>query len=248
MDIAGVPANVQDTTAETLRRSLYQNGVICVAGAGNNRLHDLSLKQPVGSGGANTELIVVGAAQLDGERADFSTYIDIRRRGILSLYALGEGVCGASSNSIEEMRCVRGTSPATATIAGLVAYHLANPVIRNQMITNSAGEISYSTMGMRMKRFLQTQGTDQKGTWPDGIPRAAMNEEVICTPATGTATAPAAVSTDFGIYLYRDSRSIFNDPGFFRADGTLRHFVPALNVISTGLTLTLPNFQSPVST
>ncbi|KAM0663940.1 hypothetical protein ACHAPH_000323 [Verticillium nonalfalfae] len=168
---------------------LMAQGIVAVASAGNDALkedeylRDLSYSTPRAAGGRDSGLIVVGNARYDGSRNLKSQYVDVRRKGILSLYNIGTDVDCAETESNEAgesgqtWKHQSGTSPATAITAGMAAYLLSHPLIGRQLRAGGNGQVA-----MNVKNYLINTGQRLKGDagTGDGVPRAALGEMVPC--------------------------------------------------------------------
>ncbi|KAL5334298.1 hypothetical protein BJX70DRAFT_405543 [Aspergillus crustosus] len=162
----------------------WAHGISTVASAGNdegkgysNTITDLSYALPRGAGGTNTPLIVVGNAQYDNERYRTSNYRDSGSRGILSVYNVGTDVeCGVLNSewAVE----AGGSSQATAITAGMVAYYLTQPALKEQFMASGLEEFARN-----VKRHVVDTATTYKWggcCWADNIPRAALGDVVRC--------------------------------------------------------------------
>ncbi|CRK26458.1 hypothetical protein BN1708_004187 [Verticillium longisporum] len=146
---------------------------------------DLSYSTPRAAGGRDSGLIVVGNAQYDGSRNLKSPHVDVRRKGILSLYNIStdvdcagtESVSNEAGDSGQTWKHQSGTSPATAITAGMAAYLLSHPVIGPQLRAGGNGQVA-----MNVKNYLINTGQRLKGdaATGDGVPRAALGEMVPC--------------------------------------------------------------------
>ncbi|KAI0379304.1 peptidase S8/S53 domain-containing protein [Hypomontagnella monticulosa] len=191
--IKGQPKNTIDPFADLLDRIKSAN-IVAVASSGNDKTHDLNEWTPRKNGGADTKMIVVGAADHNSQRCGFSTYIDSAQKGILSLYAIGEKVmcAGKGSSGVDtQYNSPSGSSPATAQVAGIVAMYLA------QGLTTVADA----------KDYLLSEAKRLKGTnWPNDGPgakagpgplRAGIGVQVPCTVNNARqATQPTWIEPD----------------------------------------------------
>ncbi|KAF3345304.1 hypothetical protein VdG2_06555 [Verticillium dahliae VDG2] len=160
-------------------------GIVAVASAGNDALkedevvRDLSYSTPRAAGGRDSGLIVVGNAQYDGSRNLKSQHVDVRRKGILSLYSIGTDVDCAGTESVsneaggsgQTWKHQSGTSPATAITAGMAAYLLSYPVIGPQLRAGGNGQVA-----MNVKNYLINTGQTLKGdaATGDGVPPGSV--------------------------------------------------------------------------
>ncbi|KAM7183470.1 Peptidase S8/S53 domain containing protein [Rhypophila sp. PSN 637] len=103
--------------------------VVPVARSGNGGTDkggdDLSDHTPRKWGGSSSDVIVVGNTNVESARYYQSTFLDRENRGILTVYAMGQLVPCADSKGDNQYKPDTGSSPATATMAGLVALKLA---------------------------------------------------------------------------------------------------------------------------
>ncbi|KAH8812944.1 peptidase S8/S53 domain-containing protein [Xylogone sp. PMI_703] len=82
---------LDDKTDPVLTRFNNAN-IATVMSAGNNATNDLSAHTPQRWAGSDTNHIVVGAADQNGLRAEFSTFLDSGLKGYLSVYTIGVNV------------------------------------------------------------------------------------------------------------------------------------------------------------
>lgn len=209
-------------------------GIAASASAGNYGRHpdiniqDLSFMTPRRNGGTNSPLIVVGNNGLTNVRYPTSQHIDSRAAGILSIYAVGDTcVCGnydsdsantaAAQNSFEHLIDGKiGTSQANAQTAGVIANMLIDPAKRRELIAGGLPNFA-----MALKKSLLDMATDNKGTFPDLIPRLSNNITIPCTAnvIAGPPNTPAA-----------------NTPPFMQFG-----LAPAYQEVATGKVVTFPN-------
>ncbi|KAH7324125.1 peptidase S8/S53 domain-containing protein [Stachybotrys elegans] len=181
-------------------------GVVTVSAASNNGNDDMGTQCPTAAGGRDTGLIVVGNANMEGRNAG-SSERDSSGNGILTLYAMGHDVCGAEPYYSEGCLVKSGASPATAQVAGLAAYYLADPQARTDIFGSpDPGENSWPQVSLMMKRYLENIGTRAKGTaWARGIPRAALDEQLACQVAAPDQITPLTDShPDSGTLIQYD--------------------------------------------
>jgi hypothetical protein len=165
---------------------IYNKNVVAVASTGNDASQQLTNATPRLNGGRNTALIVVGATARDSSKWQHTTYLDSGSAGIMSIYANGVNVLCAGHLADDSYKLNSGSSPATAMVAGLVAMHLARGD------TTPAGA----------KAYILGRARQLKGNWapdpaganqpPNGVPRAALGNQVPCTP-TDPNNVPVAV-------------------------------------------------------
>ncbi|CRK24670.1 hypothetical protein BN1723_003196, partial [Verticillium longisporum] len=187
----GTPVTKYTDPYQVYLPEFMAQGIVAVASAGNDALkedeniRDLSYSTPRAAGGRDSGLIVVGNARYDGSRNLKSQYVDVRRKGILSLYNIGTDVDCAGTESLsneagdsgQTWKHQSGTSPATAITAGMAAYLLSHPVIGPQLRAGGNGQVA-----MNVKNYLINTGQRLKGDagTGDGVPRAALGEMVPC--------------------------------------------------------------------
>ena len=146
-------------------------GVVVVCAAGNDGEDNtpVYLHSPRKFGGFFNNLIVVGNAMHDGTRNPSSQYLDSTGTDIVTAYALGTQVLVAWYEGDFGYTVIDGTSPATATTAGLISSWLSRG----------------ATTAQEVKTFLLATSESRKGlVWPeeDGriIARLATDIEVPC--------------------------------------------------------------------
>ncbi|KAG7118890.1 hypothetical protein HYQ45_015432 [Verticillium longisporum] len=187
----GAPVTKYTDPYQVYLPEFMAQGIVAVATAGNDALkedevvRDLSYSTPRAAGGRDSGLIVVGNAQYDGSRNLKSQHVDVRRKGILSLYSIGtdvdcagtESVSNEAGDSGQTWKHQSGTSPATAITAGIAAYLLSHPVIGPQLRAGGNGQVA-----MNVKNCLINTGQRLKGdaATGDGVSRAALGEMVPC--------------------------------------------------------------------
>ncbi|KAL7941527.1 hypothetical protein V8C42DRAFT_360761 [Trichoderma barbatum] len=169
----------------SLLQRFYDNGIVVVNAAANSDQEDLAATEPTASGGRDVGLIVVGRTDITGQSYK-SSHIDSSGKGILSLYAVGHVVCGAgrAANGKDLYRCTTGASFSAPQVAGLAAYYLSIPAVHAKITAQGNSQVS-----LNMKNHLRQVGLSRKGVWPDGVPRAALDEEIDCqvsNPPTAT--------------------------------------------------------------
>ncbi|KAI5455943.1 hypothetical protein BGZ63DRAFT_409575 [Mariannaea sp. PMI_226] len=192
---------------------IYPHGIVAVA-AGHNKVdEDLAAFEPQARGGNDAPLIVVGNANHDGERyvgegGRGSSIIDSSGKGILSVYAMGEKICGAvTRGAYNKFLCTTGCSPAAAQVAGLSAYYLAKPSIRARMLDDTNGPVS-----LNVKNLLRDIGLKKKGKMGgDGLPRVAIDEWVDCETSEGPASKPEWISPGDGEPYDFSDPAVFGD-------------------------------------
>lgn len=180
---------------------LYSQGIVVVCSAGNlGRIGaPLNALTPRLHGGANTPLIVVGSTTFDGNRFLGSQVVDPNGDGILSIYANGVDILSAWFQGDDEYTTATGTSEATATTSGMVAYFLANDALQAQFAANGLNNVASNVkaylihLGIQMKGTARTDPNTTPNT-PDPVPRLANGETVDCTQQNGQITAPAYVT------------------------------------------------------
>ncbi|KAL5334222.1 hypothetical protein BJX70DRAFT_378887 [Aspergillus crustosus] len=166
----------------------WANGIATVTSSGNTaarrnvpaEVKDLSYALPRALGSATNPLIVVGNAQADGTRNPASNFRDSKNLGILSIYNIGNVECADLNGNWD---IGSGTSVATALTAGLMAYYISQPDLKAQFAADGQAEFA-----MNVKQYLIDTATQYKGTWNDGVPRAASGDVVRC--ADGMAGRP----------------------------------------------------------
>jgi len=201
---AGLPPN---DVFDTMFQLLWNIGISTVSSAGNQgnqqgvlaQYLDLAYMVPRQKGGTNSPHMVLGNCQYDSSRNPSSQYLDAGNLGILSLYAVGTNVdCaqpfddqGSPANDLRWGIEPAGTSQATASTAGLIAYYLSRPDLN---IRN----VPANQVPMAVKNFVIAQANLYKGNAgaanlpngnPDNVPRAASGDIVPCTNPTGAAPA-----------------------------------------------------------
>ncbi|KAH8810884.1 hypothetical protein F5884DRAFT_897418 [Xylogone sp. PMI_703] len=154
-----------DPFTDLLSRMTAAN-IVPVASTGNDENADLSVATPRKHGGSATSLIVVGAVDNLGNRWSHTTHLDSSGRNIASVYANGVDIVCAHAAGPNIYRRQSGSSPATATVAGMIAYYLSRGL----------------TTPALAKGFLIQEATRLKGNWADGIPRVGLLNQVTCTP------------------------------------------------------------------
>ncbi|KAL5332123.1 peptidase S8/S53 domain-containing protein [Aspergillus crustosus] len=167
---------------DTMLNWFWAKGMITTTSAGNQensatatqQEKDLAWGFPRSLGGANSPLIVVGNAKTDTQRYPTSSYRDSSNDGILSIYSYGEWLECATLNGQWKTGSI-GTSGANAIIAGLLAYYLSQPDLKAQFQADGLQNV-----GWNAKQYLLNQATQLKGTFEDGIPRAASGDLVPC--------------------------------------------------------------------
>jgi hypothetical protein len=164
---------------------VYPQGIVAVNAASNVATEDLASQEPSMTGGSSSGLIVVGNADQNSNNAG-SSAVDTSGTGILTIYANGVNICAAARAAPFDYVCQSGSSPATAQVAGLAAYYLSIPSVQNQIVAPGMSQVS-----LTMKNYLISVATSRKGTFPDKVPRAAIDEEINCqTSNPFTLTVP----------------------------------------------------------
>ncbi|KAL5337978.1 hypothetical protein BJX70DRAFT_399072 [Aspergillus crustosus] len=173
----------EDTVFDTVFNWFWDKGIVTVTASGNHELQDdpsakksLDSHLPRSIGGTSSPLIVVRNAQADNTRNPTSTYRVANPEdnpGILSLYNLGTDIeCAAMNGGYKQST---GSSLSSASTAGLVAYYLSQPDLKAKFNQHGLEEFV-----MNVKHYLIDTAEEYKGTFDDGIPRAALGEVVGC--------------------------------------------------------------------
>jgi hypothetical protein len=182
-DLAALPVipsqalNTMDPFRDIVNR--FTGLAVLVVASGNDPTADLATATPQTNGGANTDMIVVGAASLNHLRAPFSTFLDSSKDDILTIYGPGVDVVAADlapTFPFARYTTTSGSSHATAIVAAIISIYL--------------------TLGMtsinNAKAFLLQQAITLKGNnWPPDQgslthPRAGIAVQVTCTPTVST--------------------------------------------------------------
>ncbi|KAI1410322.1 peptidase S8/S53 domain-containing protein [Hypoxylon sp. FL1857] len=198
------PENTVDPFADLLQRTEQAN-IIPVASSGNYENQDLTDNTPRRNGGANTNMIVVGAADETSSRYSTSTFKDPSGQNILSIYAMGRRVVCAGQDSPNSYKRNTGSSPATAQVAGIVAMYLAKGL----------------TTVPNAKQYLLQEALRLKGgNWPNdgmgappgaGPPRAAVGWQIPCQKANAPLATQPPYEPPIDRY-YTDTSGAYSKP------------------------------------
>lgn len=135
MDADGLPnPNNPDAPEFWGIYELMKQGVVLVTSTGNageGKLGRLNTEPAVCS--EYLGIVSVGATHSDGVVTGYTQYKPVEpwMKSEVVAWAAGDGYTCADHTGICNTRPVQGTSPAAATIAGLVAYYLGRPEHRN---------------------------------------------------------------------------------------------------------------------
>jgi Subtilase family len=176
--------------------SLVHGGLVAVTSSGNEAIRGnfLTDETPRCHGGPlpdNNQMIVVGAADYNGRRAAFSTYLNPVGENILTVYGPGVEVISADYLVDDAWSITSGSSHATAQVAAIVAGYLKN--VPGVNVNN-------------VKQYLIDQSVMLKGLnfavddprFPPH-PRVGVASQIACTPIdtnnVPTATQPPTFPT-----------------------------------------------------
>ncbi|CEJ95174.1 hypothetical protein VHEMI10671 [[Torrubiella] hemipterigena] len=183
-----------------LLQRLPRHNVVIVMSAGNLPNEPIGAKVPQIFGGMSTPLIIVGSTDANGHRSQFSSYIDEKHRGLLSLYVIGEAIVEPNSGGGYSRRS--GTSPAAAMVAGmaarLIAANVAPAAIKSQLI----------------REGIQLKGNDWD--FDDGFPvaRGGIKNQVPCSdPVLPPLATPTYTVYQEGSNVVLDITANFASPG-----------------------------------
>ncbi|KAI1374021.1 hypothetical protein F4677DRAFT_461856 [Hypoxylon crocopeplum] len=190
--VDGQPENTVDPFADLLERVRDAN-IVAVASSGNEKSDDIFSNTPRKNGGADTAMIVVGAATHTSDKWEHSTFIDSSGKGILSIYAIGQYVVCAAKNEEYHYRREDGSSPATAQVAGIVAMYLAQG---RTTVPNAKAYLLAEAARLKGTNWAN----DGAGAHPGPGPlRAGIGRQISCTGGS-QATEPAFEIPDKQIF------------------------------------------------
>jgi hypothetical protein len=212
-----IPAPEWDPRSDPLRSlfiRLENAGAVIVMAAGNNAMdppprNAIDYYTPQRLGGDLGRRIVVGAASWTAPR-ETSSHVETLGRNILTLLGPYYGICASHTGSIDNFKESRGTSVATAAVAGLAAYYMGNRGCTSETV----------------KDELLGIARQKKGTFANGIPRAANDLEVPCPGDPDPATL--GYVTRWERVLLEGGVGRINPPRLFKVEGSA-------NLVSGGL-------------
>jgi hypothetical protein len=176
--------------------TLVRGELVAVTSSGNDAKIGQILEEetPRCHGGPlpdNKQMIVVGAADYDGRRADFSTYLNPVGEDILTVYGPGVEVISADYLADDAWSISSGTSHATAQVAAIVGGYLKNvPGVNVNNVKQYLLDQSVMLKGLNFK-------VDDPRFPPH--PRVGVASQIACTPIdtnnVPTATQPPTFPT-----------------------------------------------------